>query len=203
MEYYDFWNVLYCLVPLIAAFLLLAHYQGRTKPQKGQSEAPSENELTAEDLIINESDQSCLSNPFNSLFDNLKKVNLYDPQTRPEDSKDRWFKKHTAELMHDIACVAYIACYGHLENTFWKNIEALNLEPQNDFVFQKLIASVHCTPWGICGQNCSNLLFSFGTRWKLLPCIAHIIETDPRFDSVKTTYEVARRKVETEESKVP
>ena len=131
-------------------------------------------------------------NPFSSLLEKLKKVNLYDPKTRPFDHMDEWFKGATPKLMHDGKCLAYIDHYGYLEDTLWKNIKELNLQPQTDVKFQKILVSVHKTDWGIWIKNFNNLLFHYGELYELLPEIENIINSDSRFKYVRQTYNLAR-----------
>lgn len=139
-------------------------------------------------------------NPFNSLLEKLKKVNLYDPKTRPFDHMDEWFNGATQKLMHDGKCLAYIDRYGYLEDTLWKNIKELNLQPQTDVKFQKILVSVHKTDWGIWIKNFNNLLFHYGELYELLPEIENIINSDSRFKYVRQTYNLARKYAESYKS---
>lgn len=135
------------------------------------------------------------------LLINLKQVNLYNPELRPKNRMDFWYKDHTAKLMHNGACLAYIARYGYLEDTFWKNVEELNIHPEKDELFQKLIFSIQPTSWDVFVENSPNMLFHFSKKWEALPSIVDIINNDSRFAVVKRTYDFARECGEKEEAK--
>ncbi len=127
------------------------------------------------------------------LLSRLKKVNLYNPAERVPDMMDVWFKKATPKLMHDGKCLAYINHYGHIEDTFWKNVVELNLHPEADKEFQQLVVSCYRTNWGIWHNNFDNLLYHFGKRYSLLPEIEIVLKEDKRLCLAKETYYLARK----------
>ena len=127
------------------------------------------------------------------LLTKLKKVCLYDPKERTENEMDRWYKKNTSLIMHDGSCIAYIDRYGHLEDTFWKNIKLLGLKIEDDEIFQSLIISVCKTDLGFYHLNFPNMLYHFGYNHKLLPKLEEIVMKDERFASARETYENAQK----------
>ena len=158
---------------------------------------------TAEDFMFREYDYDAfeLSHSLNSLLSILKKVNFYDPQTRAIDAMDVWFKQATHQLMHEGKCLAYIEHYGHLEDTFWLNMAELNLRPEQDETFQKLLISCYKTSWGIWTRNFSNLLWHFGRNYQLLPEVEKILNTDSRLKDALRTYNSARESSERDKLK--
>jgi len=155
------------------------------------------------DLMLKE--YSCYelssANRFNDLLSKLKKVNLYNPQKRAANEMDDWFKKVTPQLMHDGSCLAYINNYGYLEDSFWVNIANLGLKPEQDKEFQQILFSVRKTSCGYWMPNFRNLSFNYGKRYKLLPEIEHIVNTDSCFTTLKETYEFARKVAEKDKLK--
>jgi len=203
MEHYYLFSVICCLLPFIAGGIWFAWHDDEPVHQMTAEAKVFPVSQAAEDLMLKEYyfDEFSLFNRFNSLLIKLKEVNLYDPQTRPADKMDDWFKKVTSQLMHDGSCLAYINHYGHLEDSFWLNIANLGLKPEQDRKFQQLLISINKTSWGIWIENFGNLLFHFGKNYQLLPEVESILQADSRFATPKQIYKFARECTEREKLK--
>ncbi len=198
MEHYYLLIVICCFLPFILGGIWFARHDCSKIPREIKKSATSPR---AEDEMLKEYYYDEFSTHYNGLLSKLKKVNLYDPRIRIADEMDVWFKTMTRELMHDGNCLAYINHYGHLEDTFWKNIQELNISPEQDEKFQRLIVSVYKTDWGVWIRNFCNLPFNYGQRYKLSPNVEKILNNDSRFQDVKQTYELARGYAERENLK--
>ena len=91
-------------------------------------------------------------------------------------------------------CLSYIDHYGHLTETFLKNIKDLGLKPEEDLIFQELLISVFPLEYG--GKfysNYTNILYLFilKMRCHLLPEIEDILNRDERLADSKEIYELA------------
>lgn len=203
MENSYLFAVICCLLPFVIGGIWFAVHDNnpecQTKPEMIQTPVVQ----GAEDVMLREYYYGIgkLFSPSNYLLKELEKVNVYDPRNRCADYMDEWFKNATPKLMHDGVCLAYINNHGHLEDAFWKNIEMCGLNPEQDKKFQQLLISVYKTSWGIWLRNYSNLLFSYGMRYKLLPEIEDILNTDARFGDSKQSYNFARHCAEKENLK--
>lgn len=125
-----------------------------------------------------------------ALRDKLEHVNLLDPQKRKQDPWDIWFKQNTKRLCHDGACLAHISRYGHIEDTFFKNIARLELDVAHDSEFQRLLISVSYNSYaGEYYPNFRNLLFTYARHYDLLPEILEVLDKDERFANAKEVYE--------------
>ena len=193
MENY-FIAVLICLLPFVIGGIWYALHDSVSLKLPTPQKTLSPPSPKAKDFMLREYYYDRFSHPkvYSSLLVNLKNVNKYDPETREHDKMDDWFRKNTRLLMHNGYCLAYINSYGHLESTFWKNIEELNLHPEQDIVFQKFLVSVHITNWEIWMRNYNNLLFNYSLRYTLLPEIEDVLKKDARFETSLQSYKFAR-----------
>jgi hypothetical protein len=124
----------------------------------------------------------------------LALVDTLDPKKRDINEMDHWFKRNTAQICHNAECLAYINHYGHLEDTFWKNIEDLGLKIEEDEVFQRLLISISFHEFTEqYYPNFRNLLFSYGKRYRLMPKVLEVLDNDLRFARPRETYEFGRR----------
>ena len=194
MENYYFFAVVFCLLPFVIGGIWRALHDTEPIRLPSPQNAHSLPLLKARDFMLREYYYDTLLHPkvYSSLLVNLKKVNKYDPENRAHDRMDDWYKDNTRLLMHNGHCLAYINSFGHLESTFWKNIEELNLKPEQDIDFQRLLVSVHITNWEIWMRNYNNLLFNYSLRYKFLPEIEEILKKDSRFETSRQSYEFAR-----------
>ena len=195
MEHYYLWAVICCFLPFIIGALVFAVHDDEVEKHPNHSvPATSPVFRGVEDMMLKEYYYDTILH--NRLRTKLRKVNLYDPKTRSADIWDVWFKKFTQELCHDGYCLAYIDHYGHLTDTFFKNLVELDLKPEHDITFQKLLVSEYKISGGLFAgvyrRNYTNLLFIYGQRWQLLPEIVDILKTDKRFSDARQTYELAR-----------
>ena len=191
MENYYFFAVVFCLLPFVIGGIWRALHDTEPLPKvKSDMNCSSASMLTAEDCVLKSYYHFDVRR--GTLLDKLSMVNLYDPANRPHNYMDDWFKDNTRLLMHDGKCLAHLNYYGHLEDTFWKNIKELNIHPERDKQFQLFLISVHKTSWDVYVKNFDNLLFNYGMQYKLLPEIESIIMNDVRFNSAKNTYLRAR-----------
>jgi len=193
-HYYFLLVVIFCLSPFIVSGIWFAWHDNKPLHRVKTEIKAFPLSKTAEDLMFKEYsyDEFKLTNRYNNLLAELKKVNLYNPQTRPADKMDVWFKKVTSQLMHDGSCLAYIDHYGWIEDMFWLNIADLGLKPEQDKEFQLLLFSIYKTKFDFWKSNFHNLPFQFGKNYQLLPEIENILNTDSRFSILKRTYEFAR-----------
>lgn len=194
MGNYYFLAFLCCLV----AFACIAAWfteRQKKKPKPAPKPSSVPKIIDAEPLVKLVKDYSYdnFTDNNNFLLSKLKKVCLYDPRERSENEMDRWFRNNTPLIIHDGFCLAYIDHYGHLEDTFWKNIKMLGLKIEDDEVFQSLIISVCKTDLGLYHLNLPNMLFHFGYNYKLLLKLEQIVMDDIRFASARATYENAQK----------
>ena len=151
MENYFLLAAICCFVPVSIWFVCL---MVRKKVKKVQTFRTKENvkpEINKK-IIFKEYRYDFLL-PENGLLNSLRKVDVRDPQTRPQEENDVWFKAATPDLMHDGNCLAYIDHYGYLTDTFFQNIKELGLKPEEDLIFQELLISVYLA-------DCINVYFS-------------------------------------------
>ena len=190
-------EILYLLIVIVGAWCvirIIKHFESKNSLlRNGKKSSPSPAFQSPEDFMLRRysycaPEASASSDP---LLQNLAKVNKYNPSTRLMDEMDYWFQNATPRLMHRGNCLALINSYGYIEETFWQNIQKLGLNPEKDAFFQKLLISVHNVN-SIWNKNFGNLLFSFGIRYELLPEVEKILREDPRFESAKNTYDLAR-----------
>ena len=196
MEYHYLLSVAFCFSPFIISGIWFSlHNNARVKPSKPRM-LTSPAFLATEDWMLRDYFYGVVESagPFNRLMANLKKVNLIDPELREHNKMDDWFYKATPKLMHSGKCLAYINHYGHLNHSFWHNMEVGNFDPEHDLEFQKLLVSVCETCSGMWMTNFGNLLSCYGEHYKLLPEIEDILDTDARFESAKITYNLARNR---------
>ena len=194
MENYYLLAVICCLSPFIVGGILFA-FNDHEKVQLTQPNSTFAPVIQGvEDLMLKEYYYSDVLNThtFNRLLSKLKKVNRYDPTTRRQDEMDICFKQATRDLCHDGVCLAYIDHYGYITDTFFKNLIELDLKPDQDVKFQKLLISTN-NKSGFYAQNYTNLLFIYGRHWTLLPEIENILNTDPRFKEALQTYNFSRQ----------
>lgn len=103
---------------------------------------------------------------------------------------EKWFKAHINEIAHDGYCLEYLNKITDLEMMFWKKIEELNIDIAHDAQFQRLLISLQAgKPFSKRLVNFKYLLFSFASRYELMPEFLKVINTDPRFEHAKELYE--------------
>ena len=188
MEQYYFFLVLWFAPFIIGGIWFAARDSALPETIKAPYSLP--HDITAEnadELMVH---KYWYTNPQNALLSKLEKVDTLEPEMRAINYMDHWYKRNTELLMHDGECLAYINHYGHLGDTFWKNINSKGIKPQKDEKFQRLLVSVYYNAYtnAYC-ENFSNLLFRYAKYWSLMPKVRHILETDERFASTKDTYE--------------
>lgn len=190
METYYFLAVICCLVPFIIGGIWFAMHD----LEKSQIPTFSSVKVTPqnpEEIMVK---GYSYINHENALLHKLEQVNTYSPDFRTPNTMDHWFKRHTGLLCHDGECLAYINRFGHIEDTFWKNIEELGLKPEENEKFQRLLISISYSKYTEkYHPNFRNLLFNYGKRYKLMPKILKILDNDPRFAHAKETYENGRK----------
>ena len=190
MNNYYFYLIMffYCSLPFI---ICVAWYYALKNCKSGKKPAP--NPVDVNSILFKEYRFLGLSANFNSLLTNLKLVKTKDPAKRKTNKADDWFKCYTPEISHDGMCLAYINYHNALEDTFWKNMIDSGMNPEEDEEFQYLLISAHPLSRGVWGVNFYNLLGSFGKRWKLLPKVEELLNTDPRLDYSSQVYRLARK----------
>ncbi len=194
MEIYYLWAVACCLMPFIGGGVWFALRDNKKPVEKSPSLVSSQpSKSSSEDyerMMIH------YYSPYGDgslLREKLENVDTLNPRKRIANAWDHWFRHHTADFCHDGECLAHINHYGHIEDSFWKNMKELGINPEQDEVFQRLLISVQYNNY--CDRyfrNFSNLLFHFAQHWTLMPKIQQILDTDERFSDAKNTYEFSR-----------
>lgn len=189
MEHYYYLGVAVCCATIIIGSIIWVKVceRKRVKYENSASSAYSEKSCG---VVESFSFDKCF-NPFNMLLWDLHKVNVYNPRLRKPEENDKWFREHTCRLMHDGACLAYINHYGHLEETFWKNIEELGLKPEEDVKFQCLLISIDSVNYF---PNFPNLLYHYIQHWNLLPNVKSVMDVDSRFENLRTRYILSKKR---------
>lgn len=184
-------------LPYLACFLLVCFfawyeiscYRARKKILNAPT-APSDKDDDEKEEIPDNTIVKSFLYAHSALRDKLKRVNTLDPKKRAQDPFDIWFKINTKLLCHDGACLDHISRYGHIEDTFFKNIAQLNLDVAHDLEFQRLLISIsYNSHAGEYYPNFRNLLFTYARHYDLLPEILEVLNTDERFAHAKEVYE--------------
>lgn len=190
------------IVLVFAAYIALVHY-GNKKPQKEIVFPSSEAEVDKGNVL--------LKNFFvgtSALRQELeKKLSFKSRKRRIGETSlknhvevlahprraEKWFKAHINEIAHDGYCLEYLNKITDLEMMFWKNIEELNIDIAHDAQFQRLLISLQAgKPFSKRLANFKYLLFSFASRYELMPEFLQVINTDPRFERAKELYKSGR-----------
>ena len=120
-------------------------------------------------------------------YPELKKINKMNPEERPADANDQWFKENVDLLAKDKNALAYIEDYRFLQKTMIPLLEN-PLDPD----LQKLLVSVYYDEdWGY-QPNFPNLLTNYLHIHDLLPQIKSIITTNGCFKQVLQIYKKVR-----------
>ncbi|MBO4293903.1 MAG: hypothetical protein J5896_00480 [Alphaproteobacteria bacterium] len=184
-------------LPYLACFLLVCFfawyeiscYRARKKILNVQVKTSDKDYDEKEDIHGNIIVKSFLY-AHSALRDKLEHVNQYDPKKRTQDLWDVWFRNNTKNLCHDGACLDHINRLGHIGDTFFKNIERLNVDVAHDLEFQRLLISVSYNAYArTYYTNFNNLLFVYAEHYDFLPEILEVLNTDERFAHAKEVYE--------------
>ncbi|MBO7097659.1 MAG: hypothetical protein J6W11_03365 [Alphaproteobacteria bacterium] len=184
-------------LPYLACFLLVCFfawyeiscYRARKKILNAPT-APSDKDNDKKEEIQGNIIVKSFLYAHSALRDKLERVNLLDPQKRAQDPWDIWFKQNTKRLCHDGACLAHISRYGHIEDTFFKNIARLELDVAHDSEFQRLLISISYNSYiDEYRANFTNVLFTYARHYDLLPEILEVLNKDERFADAKEVYQ--------------